>query len=53
VEISQYQTAARLSFEIITNTAASEGQLELRNFGAFEIRTRKPRKEMSGRVLGR
>jgi len=34
----------QLLFDGISDTLASEGRLELRNFGVFEIRTRKSRK---------
>jgi nucleoid DNA-binding protein len=34
----------QLVFDGIVETLASEGRIELRNFGVFEVRRRKPRK---------
>jgi nucleoid DNA-binding protein len=37
-------------FDGIVETLASEGRIELRNFGVFEVRRRKPRKARNPRT---
>jgi nucleoid DNA-binding protein len=37
-------------FDSIVETLASEGRIELRNFGVFEVRRRKPRKARNPRT---
>jgi nucleoid DNA-binding protein len=37
-------------FDTITETLVQEGRIELRNFGVFEVRKRKPRKARNPRT---
>jgi nucleoid DNA-binding protein len=39
-------------FDGITDTLLSEGRIELRNFGVFEVRRRKPRRARNPRTGG-
>ena len=40
----------RCSFDAIVDTLVSEGRIELRNFGVFEVKRRKPRKARNPRT---
>lgn len=40
----------RLTFEAIIDTLVTEGRIELRNFGVFEVKQRKPRKARNPRT---
>lgn len=40
----------QMTLDGIIDVLASEGRLELRNFGVFEVRTRKPRKARNPRT---
>lgn len=40
----------RLTFEAIIETLVTEGRIELRNFGVFEVKQRKPRKARNPRT---
>jgi len=42
--------AVRRTFEGITETLVEEGRIELRNFGVFAVRKRKPRKARNPRT---
>ena len=46
----QVQGVVRRVFDGITETLVREGRIELRNFGVFEIRQRKPRKARNPRT---
>ena len=46
----QVQGVARRVFDGITETLVREGRIELRNFGVFEVRERKPRKARNPRT---
>jgi DNA-binding protein HU-beta/integration host factor subunit beta len=46
----QVQEAVQMVFDGITQTLAQEGRIELRNFGVFEVRQRKPRKARNPRT---
>ena len=50
--IQQVQALAVVQgvFDGIVETLASEGRIELRNFGVFEVRRRKPRKARNPRT---
>jgi nucleoid DNA-binding protein len=50
--IPQVQAAAIVQriFDGITETLLSEGRLELRNFGVFEVKERKPRRARNPRT---
>jgi DNA-binding protein HU-beta/integration host factor subunit beta len=50
--IQQVQALAIVQgvFDDIVETLASEGRIELRNFGVFEVRMRKPRKARNPRT---
>jgi integration host factor subunit beta len=52
--IPQVQAAAIVQriFDGITETLLSEGRLELRNFGVFEVKERKPRRARNPRTGG-
>src|SRR5437764_13326146 len=41
------------TFEAIINTLVKEGRIELRNFGVFEVKQRKPRKARNPRTGAR
>lgn len=43
----------RLTFEAIIDTLVNEGRIELRNFGVFEVKQRKPRKARNPRTGAR
>lgn len=43
----------RLTFEAIIETLVTEGRIELRNFGVFEVKQRKPRKARNPRTGAR
>ena len=43
----------RLTFEAIIETLVAEGRIELRNFGVFEVKQRKPRKARNPRTGAR
>ena len=40
----------QLTFDAIVNTLVSDGRIELRNFGVFEVKRRKPRKARNPRT---
>lgn len=40
----------RLTFQAIIDTLVSEGRIELRNFGVFEVKRRKPRRARNPRT---
>ena len=46
----QVQGVVRRVFDGITETLEREGRIELRNFGVFEVRQRKPRKARNPRT---
>ena len=46
----QVQGVIQRVFDGITETLAREGRIELRNFGVFEVRERKPRKARNPRT---
>ena len=46
----QVQGVVRRVFDGITETLVREGRIELRNFGVFEVRQRKPRKARNPRT---
>ena len=46
----QVQGVVRRVFDGITDTLVREGRIELRNFGVFEVRQRKPRKARNPRT---
>jgi nucleoid DNA-binding protein len=46
----QVMEVVRRAFDGITETLLSEGRIELRNFGVFEVRRRKPRKARNPRT---
>ena len=46
----QVQGVIRRVFDGITETLVREGRIELRNFGVFEVRQRKPRKARNPRT---
>jgi nucleoid DNA-binding protein len=50
--IQQVQALAVVQgvFDSIVQTLASEGRIELRNFGVFEVRMRRPRKARNPRT---
>ena len=50
--ISQVRATAivQRTFDGITETLLSEGRLELRNFGVFEVKERKPRRARNPRT---
>ena len=50
--LTQLQTKdiVDLTFEAIVNTLLDEGRIELRNFGVFEVKTRKARKARNPRT---
>jgi nucleoid DNA-binding protein len=50
--IPQVQVAARVQrvFDGITQTLLSEGRIELRNFGVFEVKERRPRRARNPRT---
>jgi len=50
--IQQVQALAVVQgvFDSIVETLASQGRIELRNFGVFEVRRRKPRKARNPRT---
>ena len=47
---AQAQEVIQRVFDGITETLAQEGRIELRNFGVFEVRKRKPRKARNPRA---
>ncbi len=47
---SQAKQIVQMVLDGIIDTVASEGRLELRNFGVFDVRTRKPRKARNPRT---
>ena len=47
---NQVQEVVRRVFDGITETLVREGRIELRNFGVFEVRERKPRKARNPRT---
>jgi DNA-binding protein HU-beta/integration host factor subunit beta len=46
----QVQDVVQRVFDCITETLVREGRIELRNFGVFEVRHRKPRKARNPRT---
>ena len=50
--IAQVQAAAAVQriFDGITETLLSEGRIELRNFGVFEVKERRPRRARNPRT---
>ena len=46
----QAQEVIQRVFDGITETLAQEGSIELRNFGVFEVKRRKPRKARNPRT---
>ncbi len=44
------KTIVQLTFETICELLAQDGRLELRNFGVFEVRTRRARKARNPRT---
>ena len=46
----QVQGVVRRVFDGITETLVREGRIELRNFGVFEVKERKPRKARNPRT---
>ena len=46
----QVQGVIQRVFDGITDTLVREGRIELRNFGVFEVRERKPRKARNPRT---
>jgi len=44
------QKAVQRTFDGITQTLVEEGRIELRNFGVFEVKKRKPRKARNPRT---
>ena len=46
----QVQEVIQRVFDGITETLVREGRIELRNFGVFEVRQRKPRKARNPRT---
>ena len=46
----QVQGVVRRVFDGITDTLVREGRIELRNFGVFEVKERKPRKARNPRT---
>ena len=46
----QVQGVVRRVFDGITETLVREGRIELRNFGIFEVKERKPRKARNPRT---
>jgi integration host factor subunit beta len=46
----QVQGVVQRVFDGITETLAQEGRIELRNFGVFEVRKRRPRKARNPRT---
>jgi nucleoid DNA-binding protein len=47
---SQVQEIVQRVFDGITETLATDGRIEFRNFGVFEVRKRKPRKARNPRT---
>ena len=47
---TQAQEVVQRVFDRITETLVREGRLELRNFGVFEVKKRKPRKARNPRT---
>jgi nucleoid DNA-binding protein len=47
---SQARQIVQRVFDGITETLAQEGRIELRNFGVFEVKQRKPRKARNPRT---
>lgn len=52
LQINQIQAKQiiQMVLDEIIETVASEGRLELRNFGVFDVRTRKPRRARNPRT---
>jgi nucleoid DNA-binding protein len=48
---SQVQEIIQRVFDGITETLEQEGRIELRNFGVFQVKKRKPRKAHNPRTL--
>jgi integration host factor subunit beta len=46
----QTQEMVQRVFDAITETLVQEGRIELRNFGVFEVKKRKPRKARNPRT---
>jgi nucleoid DNA-binding protein len=46
----QTQQIVQKTFDAIVNTLVEDGRVELRNFGVFEVRWRKPRKARNPRT---
>ena len=46
----QAQEVVQRVLDVITDTLLNEGRIELRNFGVFEVRKRKPRKARNPRT---
>src|SRR6476661_1716497 len=46
----QVQQVVQRVFDSITETLVQEGRIELRNFGVFEVKKRKPRKGRNPRT---
>ncbi|MCD8141297.1 MAG: integration host factor subunit beta [Planctomycetaceae bacterium] len=53
-EMNMHQTdikrIVQMTFDGIIEVLATEGRLELRNFGVYEVKTRKPRKARNPRT---
>jgi integration host factor subunit beta len=50
VHLTRAQEIVQGVFDGITDTLAQEGRIELRNFGVFEVKKRKPRKARNPRT---
>ena len=46
----QAQQIVQKTFDSIVNTLVADGRVELRNFGVFEVKRRKPRKARNPRT---
>jgi nucleoid DNA-binding protein len=47
---AQVKEVVQRVFDAITETLVAEGRIELRNFGVFEVKKRKPRKARNPRT---
>jgi nucleoid DNA-binding protein len=50
IDQRQAQEMVQRVFDAITETLVQEGRIELRNFGVFEVKKRKPRKAYNPRT---
>ncbi|GMV79743.1 MAG: DNA-binding protein [Planctomycetota bacterium] len=50
IEQQKVKQVVQLTLDTIIDILAKEGRIELRNFGVFEVRTRKPRKARNPRT---